>query len=281
MAPATIPAPLAGKVAIVTGGSRGIGRGIAVHFATKGIAKIAITYAANASAADETLAQVRKVNPNIKATAFKADVLSPTFAQDVVTQALADLSTQTIDIIVSNAPYVNTEEALPIASMTKKVFDNLLAGNAWAPVQLFLAALPHIPRGGRVIMISSTASRAPSPDPVVCYAVSKAALDSFTRSLALIFSAKHGITINSVSVGATMTDLVRIPMEAGVLPRELIDMLVSKNTAEKRLAEVEDIAGIVGFLASEESRWINGEFTRCSVGFFQHVVVPDTGPGIC
>ncbi|ETI20555.1 hypothetical protein G647_08592 [Cladophialophora carrionii CBS 160.54] len=258
MAPATIPAPLDGKVALVTGGSRGIGRGIAVHFATKGLAKIAITYAANAAAADETLAEVRRINPNIKATAIKADVLSPTFAQDVVSQALTGLATQTIDIVVNNAPYVNTEEALPIVSMTKTVFDNLLTGNAWAPVQLFLAALPHMPRGGRVIMISSTASKQASPDPVVCYGVSKAALDSFTRSLALIFSAKHGITINSVSVGPTLTDLVRIPMEAGVLPKELIDMLVSRNTADHRLGEVEDIAGIVGFLASEESRWING-----------------------
>lgn len=260
MSLSTIPAPLAGKVAIVTGASRGIGRGIAVHLATKGIAKIAITYASNLTAADETLAEIGSINPKIEAVAIKADVLLPEFAQDVVNKTLTDLSTQTIDIVISNAPYAKQEDALPLSAMTKQSFDNFMTGNAWAPTQLFLSALPHIPRGGRVIMISSTSSRIPNPDPIVGYGVSKAALDSFTRSLALIYAAKHGITINSVSVGPTMTDLIKGPIDAGVLSKDFIDMLVGKNTAERRLGEVEDIAGIVGFLASEESRWINGEF---------------------
>ncbi|KIX96155.1 uncharacterized protein Z520_07933 [Fonsecaea multimorphosa CBS 102226] len=258
MSTSTVPAPLAGKVALVTGGSRGIGRGIAIHFATKGISKITITHAGNSSAAEETLAAIGKINPNITATAIQADVLSPSFASDLVPRVLRDLSTQTIDIIVCNAAYVNPTIVAPIATATKELFDNLMTGNAWAPVQLFLTALPYIPRGGRVVMIGSTASKAPNADPAVCYGASKAALDSFTRSLALIFSAKHGITVNSVSVGPVMTDLLRVPLQQGMLPDGYIPALVSKNTAEKRMGEVDDIAGIVAFLASEESRWING-----------------------
>ncbi|OQV09993.1 hypothetical protein CLAIMM_14057 [Cladophialophora immunda] len=254
----TIPAPLAGKVALVTGGSRGIGRGIAVHFAAKGISRIAITYAGNSAAAEETLAAIGKINPDITATAIQADVLSPTFASDLVPRVLEDLSTQSIDIIVCNAAYVNPSIVAPIATATKELFDNLMTGNAWAPVQLCLTALPCIPRGGRVIMIGSTASKAPNADPAVCYGASKAALDSFTRSLALIFSAQHGITINSVSVGPVMTDLLKIPLAQGILPDGYIPQLMSRNTAEKRMGEIDDISGIVGFLASEESKWING-----------------------
>ena len=261
MSTPTVPAPLAGKVALITGGSRGIGRGIALHFASKGVAKIAITYASNSTAAEECLGLIRKINPNIQTTAINADVLSPTFAQDTVAQTLKGLSTENIDIVVSNAPYINAdpEEALPIAILKKEFFDKLMTGNAWAPTQLFLATLPHFPRGGRMIMIGSTTSKSANNDPIVVYGASKAALDSFTRSLALMYSAKHGITINSVSVGITKTDLVTTAMENGALPPEFIKDLAAKHTADSRIGEVEDIAGIVGFLASEESRWINGE----------------------
>ncbi|OAP55255.1 hypothetical protein AYL99_10228 [Fonsecaea erecta] len=253
----TIPAPLAGKVALVTGGSRGIGRGIAIHFAARGVSKIAITYAGDSSAANETLAAIGKIDPDITVTAIRADVLSPTFASDLVSKVLQDLSTRTVDIIVCNAAYVNPSIVAPTVTVTKELFDNLMMGNAWAPVQLFLTALPHLPQSGRVIMVGSTASKTPNADPAVCYGASKAALDSFTRSLALIFAARHGITINSVSVGPVMTDLLKIPLEQGILPDRYIPDLVSRNTAEKRMGEVEDIAAIVGFLASEESRWIN------------------------
>jgi 3-oxoacyl-[acyl-carrier protein] reductase len=255
----TIPAPLARKVALVTGGSRGIGKGIAVHFAIKGIAKLAITYATNAAAAEDTLAQVRQFNPDIKAVAFKADVLSPTFGRDVAQKTLTELSTDVIDIVVNNAPYANAAEVLPVATMTKEIFDKFMTGNAWAPLQLFLATQPHIPKGGRVILIGSVNSKQSAPDPLVGYAASKAAMDSFTRSLAFQFSAQHGITINSVSVGPTVTDLVKDAMAAGQLPEEVVNFLISRNTAGRRMAEVDDIAGIVGFLASDESRWINGE----------------------
>lgn len=255
----TIPAPLIGKVAIVTGGSRGIGRGCALAFAKKGIAKIAITYASNSSAAEETVREIQKIRSDIKTTAIKADILSPTFATDVVAQTLSDLSTDKIDIVVSNAPYADTSDTPPLSEATKKTFDSFMAGNAWAPTQLCLAALPHMPRGGRVIMISSCASRQSNPTATAIYGASKAALDSFTRSLAGIYSAEKGITINSVSVGATMTDLIKTAMEVGALPRAYVeDVLQAKHTAGNRLGEVDDVADIVTFLASDESRWING-----------------------
>ena len=262
----TIPAPLSGKTALVTGGSRGIGRGIALHFASKGITKIAITYTSNLSAAEAALDDIRQINPSITAVAIQANLLSQTFATALIPTVLKELSTTSIDILVSNAAFANTDATGPIASTTKAIFDDLITANAWAPLQLFLATLPHLPRGGRVIFISSIASKLANTDPIICYGVSKAALDSLTRSLAVTFSAVHGITINSVSVGPTMTDAVRIPLQTGALSQDFIDGLSARASADKRIGEVEDIAGVVGFLASEESRWINGNSVPANGG---------------
>lgn len=229
-----------------------------MNFAAKGISKLAITYTSNRAAAEEALGEIHKVNHSVTVALIQADLMSATFAKDLVAQTLKELSVETIDVVVSNAALANAEVVGPLELASKQVFQDVMFGNAWQPVQLFFAALPHLPRGGRVIMISSMASRAANSDPVVCYGVSKAALDSFVRSLALLYSAKHGITVNSVSVGPTMTDAVRIPVALGAVSMDFINGLAAKSTAEKRVAEVEDISGIVGFLASDESRWING-----------------------
>jgi len=112
-------------------------------------------------------------------------------------------------------------------------------------------------------MISSVASKGAGRDPFVCYGVSKAALDSFTRALAQQFSAEHGVTINSVAVGPTLTEPVIMAQAAGL---DGIEAMAQRATAAKRLADVQDIAGIVGFLASDESRWINGNYVPANGG---------------
>jgi 3-oxoacyl-[acyl-carrier protein] reductase len=262
----TIPAPLAGKTAVITGGSRGIGRGIAVAFATKGVSKLAITYGANAAAAEEALAEFRKINPSIEVCAISADLESPTFAPDLVAAVLKGLSTSTIDIIVNNAAHANAGVIQPVGTATKANFDALMLANCWNPVQLALHAIPHMPEGGRVIMISSIASKLANGDPTIGYGASKAALDSYVRGLAATYSAKHGITINGVAVGPTMTDSLREAMDAPVAQLGWFEKLKERASAARRIAEVEDIAGIVAFLASDEARWINGNYVPANGG---------------
>ena len=122
-------------------------------------------------------------------------------------------------------------------------------------MQLALAAIQHMGPGGRIINISSVASKRANTDPLVVYGASKAALDSITRSLASIFATSKKITVNGVHVGPTATDTLRSAFEK--LPQTLIDKMVERPSAEKRLGEVDDVVGIVSFLASGEARWIN------------------------
>ncbi|KAJ9627407.1 uncharacterized protein PV06_07216 [Exophiala oligosperma] len=259
----TIPAPLYGKTALVTGGSRGIGRAIAVHLTRLGVSAVALTYASNKTSADSTLTAIREINPDVKAIAIHADILSPAFAPDLISATLSELDTTTLNILVNNAALADPAANQPISSATHEKFQQLMTGNAWAPTQLTLQALPHLPRGGRVINISSTASRQPNQEIATMYGASKAAFDSFTRSLAFNYSAEKGITINSVCVGPTMTDVMRAIQAAGMT---WMEDLKNAATAEKRLAEPEDIACVVGWLASDEARWVNGNHVPANGG---------------
>ena len=109
-------------------------------------------------------------------------------------------------------------------------------------------------RGSRFINISSTASKDTNHDPIIAYGASKTALDSFTQSLTARFAMeKH--TTNSVSVGWTETDASLAALKT--MPEEVLEKTKARQTADHRMGVPEDIAMVVGFLASEESRWIN------------------------
>ena len=217
----TIPAPLAGKTALVTGASRGIGAGIAVDLARKGCVAIAISYAANRDAADATLRDIREVNHSIRAVAIRADLLSPTFGPDLVAAARQELGISTIDIVVANAAFAEAQYLEPVHKHSKQTFEMFMTGNVWSQMQLDLEAMQHMGPGGRIINISSVASRRANADPLIVYGASKAALDSITRSLAFTFASSKKITVNGVHVGPTATDTMRSAFET--LPQTLID----------------------------------------------------------
>lgn len=259
----TIPAPLIDKVAVVTGASRGIGAAIAIELARKGAAAIAITYLGNISAAENTLAKIRAVSPHASCIAIKADILSPTFGEDVVKTTLSGLATSDLDIIVNNAAISDMRYQERFEEMTYQGFERMMRGNGWGSIQLIRTALPHIRPGGRIINISSTASKRPNLDPTMAYGMSKAALDSITRSLAIKYAAEKKITINSVSPGPTETDLLAQTLKGD---EKLAALVAQGSTAEKRSGMPEDVAGIVGFLASDEARWINGNCVPASGG---------------
>lgn len=246
---------LTGKTAIVTGGSRGIGRAIAIQFARKGLAKIAITYAFNSEAAEVTLDECRRLGVS-KAIAIQAEVTDPQFGL-VVQKALQGLDTTTIDILVNNTCVGGMEYYRPVHETTPDIFLHLMHGNVYSAMSLTRECMAHFPpRGGRAINISSAASRLVNPSPTFVHGAAKAALESITRSFAGAFGVATGATFTSVSVGTTDTDAFRAASD--VVPAEYLEAMMNEATAEKRLGTVEDIAYIVGFLASEEARWVQG-----------------------
>ncbi|TDZ47440.1 Short chain dehydrogenase asqE [Colletotrichum trifolii] len=261
------PWSLQGKSALVSAASRGIGKAIAIYFARKGLANIAITYASNKAAAEDTLAQVRALGVR-NAIALRADATDGAAWPGVVADALAGLGVPAIDILVNNAIQGDIGRYLPLAETGVEAFTEAMVANVYSPVATTLAYLERAaPRGGggRVINISSVAGEIANEDPVVTYGASKAALQSFTRSFAGSFASERGVTFNSVVVGPTATDAIQQAFET------YGDEFKRKHTAEvsaaPRIGEVEDIAYIVGFLASEEGRWVNGAAVSANGGY--------------
>ncbi|MEU7141557.1 SDR family oxidoreductase [Nocardia sp. NPDC046473] len=240
---------LSGKVALVTGGSRGIGRGIAERLARDG-ALVAIHYGSNETAAKETAEAI--VEAGGQAFLVPAQLGVP----DDVDTLMAGLETglrahrkSAIDILVHNAG-VNIM-GRPIELLTPEEFDRLIAVNVKAPFFLTQRLLPLLSDGGRIINISSVSTRIASAHGIA-YPLTKGALDVFSHTLAK-YLGPRGITVNSVAVGFTQTD-----MTAAVLADPAN---VERNiglTALGRIGQVPDIADAIAFLASDDARWITG-----------------------
>jgi 3-oxoacyl-[acyl-carrier protein] reductase len=240
---------LKGKIAIVTGGSRGIGAAIALRLAADG-ATVGITYVNNKAAADKVIAQITELGS--KAIAVKADVSSQEDSKQLVNE-IKKLGK--IDILVNNAAVF---DASPIESVDLKVYDKLFDTNVKGVVSTTIAALPHINDGGRIVNISSVAARARLGG-WSFYCATKAALEALTRSWSQELG-KRQITVNAVAPGTTLTDMLEqgLPAEA---KQEFID-----KTALGRLGTPGDIADIVAFLASNDGRWVTGQTIDCDGG---------------
>jgi 3-oxoacyl-[acyl-carrier protein] reductase len=261
---ADAPWSLAGKTAIVTGGSRGIGQAIAIHLARKGLTRLAITYVANSKAAEATLEQCRRLGVK-EAVAIHADTLDPQFGLKIVSQVLKHFDTNVIDILVNNAILADPAKALPVKDTSLENFLEVMQGNVYAPVSLITAVLPHLPTyGGRVINISSLLAYQGNSDPTMTYGASKATLQSYTRSFANSFSKARQATFNSVVVGLTNTDTFKAGQE--MLPPGFLDGQIQDTTAAERIGTPDDIAYVVGFLSSEEGRWVNGAAVSANGG---------------
>lgn len=241
---------LAGKVALVTGGSRGIGAAIALRLAEEG-ATVALTYNSNKGKADEVVAQIAKLGTG--AIAFKADVAS---AQD--NQILIDEIERTIgkiDILVNNAA---VWDAAPVDQIDLDHYARVFDTNVKGVIATTIAALPKIKNGGRIINISSVAAEGVMQTASV-YSASKAALNTLTRIWAQELGPKQ-ITVNGVAPGTTATDML---LQA--LPEEVKKEFIAK-TALGRLAEPADIANVVAFLASDDGCWVTGQTIRADGG---------------
>lgn len=258
------PWSLVGKTAIVTGASRGIVKTIAIHLARKGLSKLAITFASNSQAAQDTLDKCRRLGVEA-AVAIQADALDPSIGGKVVSQTLEHLSTESIDILVNNAVLGDPSKVQPVSNTTLPVLLEVMQANVFAPISLTTAVLPHLPPyGGRVITMSSVLAYQANLDPTMTYGASKAALRSYTRSLAEQFGKTTKATFNSVIVGLTATDTIKSSQD--LLPAGYMEGQIRDTTAADRIGVPDDIAYVVGFLPSEESRWVNGAAVSANGG---------------
>ncbi|KAK3704351.1 hypothetical protein LTR37_013904 [Vermiconidia calcicola] len=251
----TIPAPLRGKVAVVTGGSRGIGAGIAHKFVEHGCSHIALTYLSNKEKAEDVLISLRRINPNLSTCAIGGDVMDPDFGSKVVKGALAGLKTDHIDIAVSSAAYMDLNDFPAAVDITKQKWDEIMTAEAWAPLSLAKEVIQHMPPCGRIIMLSSVNAKLASGDPFLAYSAGKAALDATSRNLAAAWAVKYGVTVNTIGVGTTKTEALTA---ASSVLGPALETGAKGASLLKRIGEVDDVANIVAFVASPQAQWIVG-----------------------
>ncbi|KAH8820202.1 hypothetical protein F5884DRAFT_849475 [Xylogone sp. PMI_703] len=248
-------ATLQGKIALVTGGSRGMGAAIAIEFARRGAQGVAITYASSKDKADEVVKHIK--SHGAQAVAIKADLRDPAFGENVVKGTLDGLEVKGIDILVNNAAHV---DYIPFENIDDENFAKMFEINIREPIKTVQAILRVIKSGGRIINISSRGARVALPGMFTLYAASKAALECITRGLATEYAAAKKITVNNVMPGPVSTDAL------SSVPQQMLDHLASLAMAEKRLGQLDDIAQICSFLAEEGSRWINGDTISATGG---------------
>lgn len=242
--------PLADKTALVTGASRGIGQAAALRLARDG-ATVGVHYANDADGAASTLAQIEAAGGS--GFLLQAD-LSTLGAPERLLRAF-DEHADHLDILINNAGTIVNGH---VDEIKEESFEELFALNVRAPIFLAQQALTRMGTGGRIINLSSATAYIAVPSSVM-YGASKGAVSTLTRTLAWGLG-DRGITVNAVSPGFTNTTM------NDWLGDEESRAWSRSQSALGRIAEVEDIADVIGFLASDDARWVNGQVIDVSGG---------------
>jgi NAD(P)-dependent dehydrogenase (short-subunit alcohol dehydrogenase family) len=242
---------LSGKTALVTGASRGIGRASALALAKAG-AQVLVHYS---SGTDEAAAAVKEIrDAGGRADAIAADLAEPDGPHKLATQVRMIVGDR-LDILVANA---GISKAAKIEDLTVEEFDRLFAVNVRAPFFLVQQLLPILCSGASIVLVSSLAARA-ALGTISAYGATKGAVDTLVKHFAATLGPR-GIRVNAVAPGIVQTDMSNFTKtEEGRATALDIQAL-------KRLAEPEDIAGAVAFLASDNARWITGDTIRVDGG---------------
>ncbi|MEU9979014.1 SDR family oxidoreductase [Streptomyces sp. NPDC051014] len=243
------PARLKGRTAVVTGGSRGIGRAISRRLADEG-ALVAVHYGHDHAAAERTVTEIESAGG--RAFAVHAELGVPGDAAtlwEAFDRRLAEHADGTgLDILVNNAGITLPR---PIEDVTEQDYDRVFAVNTKAPFFIVQQSLGRLRDGGRIVNISSGATRIAYPA-IVAYSMTKAALDHLALSLARQLGPR-GITVNTVAPGFTETEInptLRDPQVRSAL---------AAASVFGRLGTPADIADVVAFLADDDARWVTGQ----------------------
>lgn len=245
---------LAGKVAIVTGASKGIGAAIAKALGAAG-ASVVVNYASSKEGADKVVAEI--TGNGGKAVAVQGDVSKSSDLDRLFAETKEAFGT--LDVLVNNAGVYRFE---PLETTTEEEFHRQFNTNVLGPILATQKALAYFgPDGGSVINIGSVASTFAPPASVV-YSSTKGALDTVTRVLAKELGARK-IRVNSINPGGVDTEGTRT---AQIIGSDFEKQMVSL-TPLGRFGQPEDIANVAVFLASSDSGWLTGEMLLASGGF--------------
>lgn len=239
-----------GKVALVTGASRGIGAEIARRLAADGFA-VAINYANSTAEAEKLVAELRAEGAQV--TAIQADIAQPEQVRELFVQCEQQLGAP--DVLVNNAGIMQTT---PLAETSDELFARTFAVNVQGVFGCLREAVTRMNDGGRIISLSTSALALKMPGYAV-YNASKAAVEAMTQVLAKELRGRR-ITVNAVAPGPVETELF---LEGKTV--EMVQRLAHLSPLE-RLGQPEDIASVVSFLAGPEGGWVNGQILRANGG---------------
>jgi len=235
---------LTGKTALVTGASRGIGRASALALARQG-AEVLVHYSSGEKEAEAVVAEIRAAGG--KAQKVSADLRAADGPQTLAKQ-VREIVGERLDVLVANA---GISKAASIEDTTVEDFDNQFAVNVRAPYFLVQQLLPVLGEGSSVVLLSSLAAHS-AVGALSAYAATKGAVDTLVKHFASALG-ERGIRVNAVAPGVVATDMSNFTKtDAG---REV----TLGMQALKRIAQPDDIAGAVAFLASDNARWVTGD----------------------
>jgi 3-oxoacyl-[acyl-carrier protein] reductase len=242
---------LAGKTALVTGGSRGIGRAAALALGRAG-AQVLVHYGRAAKEAEEVAAQIRAAGG--RADVVTADLSAPDGPHKLAKQVRAIVG-ERLDILVANA---GISKAATIEETTLADFDELFAVNVRAPFFIVQQLLPILADGSSIVFVSSLGAHAAVSN-LSAYSATKGAIDTIVKHFAFALGPR-GIRVNAVAPGIVATDMSNFAKTAEGR------QFAMGIQALKRVAQPDDIGGVIAFLASEDARWITGDTVRVDGG---------------
>jgi len=243
---------LKGKVAVVTGASKGIGAAIAKSLATEG-ASVVVNYASSKAGAEAVVAEI--VAAGGKAVAVGGDVSKAGEAKGIIDAAIKNYGR--LDVLVNNS---GVYEFAPLGQITEEQFHRIFNINVLGTLLTTQAASEHLGEGASVINIGSVVSSVTPPDSAV-YTGTKGAIDAITGVLAKELAPRK-IRVNSINPGFVVTEGTH---SAGIAGSDFESNVVAQ-TPLGRSGQVGDIASVAAFLASEDSKWLTGERISASGG---------------